>query len=374
MKSPAANPPLTVPPRPARLAAFLFLLALLSCAENAGAARIDSLEKIQLGGIEQTILIRGRSTDKPILLFLHGGPGIPEIPVAHAERDLERDFLVVQWDQRGAGKSFRENIPLSAMRVGDFVADAEALTRYLLRRFQQPKLYLAGYSWGSLIGIRAAAHSPGLFCAYIGLSQLVDVPMSDQLLYQQTLARARARRDWSALRELTDFGPPPYSDARRKSRANALARRLAGKVPHRFTSAHYAALALFSPYYSFADDARLLKGIRFSQRAVIAQIRAANLFQEVPRLDVPAYFFEGRNDTVLSPILVERYFHALVAPHGKWLVWFEQSAHGIQIEERGKYHAALREVLRETSGKNAATSHSGRFQKSAGLAAGRAGL
>lgn len=340
----------------ARLAARVIWICLLVSGPGLDGAAfgarggVHSFEKIRLGGLEQTILIRGDSTDLPILLFLHGGPGISEIPVAHAERELEHDFLVVQWDQRGTGKSYAPDIPASAMRLENFVQDTEALSRYLLSRFGKQKLYLAGYSFGSLVGALSAERSPELYHAYIGLSQLVNVPASDRLLYQQTLNRARERGDGKSFASLTSLGPPPYHDPVAKKRANSLAHKLAGAVPHRFTGAHYASLALFSPYYSFADDARMLKGMAFSSESLTRQIHEADLFKEAPRLDVPVYFFEGRNDTVLSPILVEKYYRALAAPRGKHLVWFEKSAHGIQIEERAKYHAELRKVLRETGG------------------------
>ena len=337
--------------RQACLSTVLLWLSL-PCAADSGKVRI--LETLNLGGVEQTILIRGDSSDKPILLFLHGGPGVTEMPVAHVEKEMEHDFLVVQWDQRGAGKSYHPGIPRSAMRVENFVEDTEALSRYLLARFEKRKLYLVGYSWGSLIGALTASRSPDLFYSYIGLSQLVNVPMSDQMLYEQTLTRARERSDWKSFNILRKLGPPPFANAADKAQASVLARKLAGAVPHRFTSMHYAEIALFSPYYSIVDDAKLLRGMTFSHQALTQQIHEANLFAEVPRLNLPVYFFAGRYDIILSPVLLEQYYRALVAPRGKHLIWFEHSAHGIQIEEREKYHAALREVLRETSGGNSA--------------------
>ena len=68
---------------------------------------IDSLEKIKLGGVDQWIQIRGHDRGKPILLFLHGGPGFPNMPFAHMHAELERAFVVVQWDQRAAGNRIR---------------------------------------------------------------------------------------------------------------------------------------------------------------------------------------------------------------------------------------------------------------------------
>ena len=64
---------------------------------------IASLEKVILGGARQWILIRGEDASNPVLLFLHGGPGTPIMPVAHHfGHRLEQRFVVVHWDQRGA--------------------------------------------------------------------------------------------------------------------------------------------------------------------------------------------------------------------------------------------------------------------------------
>lgn len=138
---------------------------------------ISQIERITLGGLPQTIRIRGDDrAANPVLLFVHGGPGLPEMPVAQRNADLESIFTIVQWDQRGAGKSFRFDTP--DMHAAQFVEDTLELSRALRRRFGGRKIYLAGYSWGSLIAARAVAREPELFAAYIGISQLVNIHQS----------------------------------------------------------------------------------------------------------------------------------------------------------------------------------------------------
>jgi len=320
------------------------------CAPPARAAQaIHSLERIKLGGLDQSILIRGRDVSKPLLLFLHGGPGIPEMPISYVNRDLERDFIVVHWDQRGAGKSYSPGIAASQMKLENFVSDTEQLTRYLLRRFHQRKLYLVGYSWGSLVGALAVARSPELFHAYMGISQLVNVDESSRLLYVQALGRARGQGDQPALEKLAALGSSPHKNPNNKPAFDTIKKSLiAGKVAHPLTPWHYTALAFVSPYYTIEDDVRLTKGMAFSQKATHDDLYGANLMRSVPELDVPVYIFEGRYDTILSPVLSERYFKKLRAPSGKHLIWFEHSGHSLHIEEREKYRAMMRQVLRDT--------------------------
>ena len=111
------------------------------------------MERVTLGDFPQTIRIRGDDRQRnPVLLFIHGGPGLPEMPVAHRNAELERVFTVVHWDQRGAGKSFSFHTP--NMRAEQFVNDTLELSRELRRRFDGRKIFLAGYSWGSLVAAR----------------------------------------------------------------------------------------------------------------------------------------------------------------------------------------------------------------------------
>jgi pimeloyl-ACP methyl ester carboxylesterase len=323
-------------------------LTLVFAAGAAAAQKIHLLESIELGGLQQTILIRGQDTTKPILLFLHGGPGVPEMPISYVNRALERDFVVVQWDQRGAGKSYHPGIPVSEMRLENYVQDTLQLSRYLLRRFHQPKLFLVGWSWGTLVGANAAKQAPELFQAYVGISQFVNVKKSALLIYQETLERARAQGNYDAWATVKALGPPPLSKQKDKHTFAVTAKKLVIRhVRHSLTPLHYAALALLSPDYSFCDDFRLVRGMRFTAKATAKDLYHDDISQMVREIKVPVYFFEGRYDTILSPILSERYFRELRAPRGKHLVWFEHSDHALHMEERQKYWAEMREVLRE---------------------------
>ena len=108
---------------------------------------IASLERVTLGGVKQWVLIRSHNVDNPILLFLHGGPGSAEMGFAHKyERKLEEDFIFVNWDQRGAGKSFSKRIPKENMNIEQFVSDAHKLILDLMKRFKKEKIILAGHS------------------------------------------------------------------------------------------------------------------------------------------------------------------------------------------------------------------------------------
>ncbi len=314
------------------------------------AAGIHTIEKIHLGEVDQWIQIRGEDRTKPILLFLHGGPGFPQMPFSHLNAELEKEFVVVQWDQRGAGKSYSWSLPDESMRVEQFVADTHELVELLLRRFHAPKCYLVAHSWGTVFGTLAVVRYPELFWAYVGIGQVADFPESEQVRYRFALAAASERKKTKAAAELKRIGPPPYPNFDQSD--------LLKKWVSRFDAARYPKLsrtrmawwAFESPAYSWVDLVKIPLGARYSFSMLWREIfYEINLFKQAPRLEVPVYFFLGRHDEVVTAKVAEDYFQALNAPRGKELIWFENSGHFPHLNERKKYRDELvNRVLRET--------------------------
>lgn len=314
----------------------------------ASSVGIASLEKVRLGGFDQWIQIRGQDRTKPILLFLHSGPGFPEMPFSYVNATLEKDFVVVQWDQRGAGKSYSSSIPESSMTVEQFISDTHELVELLLQRFDRSKLILVAHSWGSIVGALTVAKYPGLFDAYVGISQAVNPPESERMMYRFALETAMKQGNGKAAAELRRLGEPPYNNF-------ADYRTMKGWV-HRFRDAGYseispwkfARLALASPAYSWADLVRLVLGMRFSFSHLWQEVfYRTDLLKQAPKLDVPVYFLLGRHDRTVtaSAALAEPYFKSLDAPKAKQLIWFENSGHWPQLEEPEKFCAILMEKL-----------------------------
>lgn len=308
---------------------------------------IDTIEEVRLGGLEQWLQIRSWDQTKPLLLFLHGGPGFPQMPFAHLNAELERHFVVVQWDQRGAGKSFSWSIPEDSMRLAQFVADAHELVQLLLARFGARKCYLVAHSWGSLLGAQLVAQHPELFFAYVGLGQTVDLPETEQVLYQFALESARRDGNHKAIADLERIGPPPHSDANHKFMTKWVGYYAEREHPSP-SRIWMTRLALESPAYSWIDLFKIPLGVRYSFQRLRKEIfYRTNLFKEAPRLEVPVYFFLGRHDKVVTSEVAQRYFDALDAPRGKQIVWFEQSGHWPHFEEPLKYQEQLLAILRQ---------------------------
>lgn len=315
---------------------------------------IDSLEKVRLGGVDQWILLRGWNRENPVLLLMHGGPGFPCMPFAHAAADLEKRFVVVHWDQRGAGKSYSSSVSDSSMNMKQFIDDTLELTHFLRGRFNRPRIFLAAHSWGSMIGALAVAQAPDRFSAYFAISQTANAPESERLMYRWALDKAAEAGNEKALSELKTPGPPPYERFGDYQKMVDWITRFSSAEHRPISRWRFLHLALASPFYTWADLARLPLGARFSFSHLWREaFYDIDLLKQAPRLDVPVFFFLGRHDhtATASAAMAERYFNALDAPEGKRLVWFEHSGHWPQLEEPMRFQAEVIQAANETGGK-----------------------
>lgn len=328
------------------LAALRFVLPAgtppIRSTEPSGTTRaVAALEKLPVGGSEQWVLIRSRDIRNPVVLFLHGGPGTSQLTSNRRDtQDLEEFFTVVNWDQRGAGKSYAAIADTARMTIDQFVEDTAELTRYLLERFHQDRLVLVGHSWGSIIGALTAARYPDLFSCYVGIGQVADMAEGEAASYRWTVAQARRHHDRRAVETLARIGPPPYRDDWQQ--AVVTQRRLLGRFGGEVHGSRTGALRmvlrglLFSREYTLGDRINFFRGVMGSMELLWPELLEVDLQQRVPELEVPVFFVEGRHDHESPAELAERYFAALVAP-SKELVWFEHSAHLPNAEEKDRF-------------------------------------
>ena len=304
-----------------------------------GANSIASLERIRIGDVDQFILIRGNDSSLPILLFLHGGPGMPAMYLAHAfQHELEKEFVVVQWDRRAAGKSYREDIS-STLTTEQLVADTVELTNVLRARFHQDRIYLVGHSWGTYLGMLVIARHPELYHAYVGIGQLArSSPIAG---IQDEYIRQTARRmgDQDAVKELEEKGAGVRE---------TLLFKFGGEIHKAKSFAPLLLTGLAAPEYSLRDARNIPKGVSLYSRNFVYNSISGELMDVITQVDIPVYFFTGRYDYTDPFVLTEQYFSRITAPE-KRIVWFEESAHFPFYEEPAAFARQMRNVLTATS-------------------------
>jgi pimeloyl-ACP methyl ester carboxylesterase len=310
---------------------------------------VDETFVATLGGSPQVVNVRGADRSNPILLFVHGGPASPEMPLAWSfQRPWEDFFTVVQWDQRGSGRSFLLDDPTKiaqSLSLDRYRDDAIELIEQLRRRYSQRKVILLGLSYGSTIGLSVAIKRPDLLYAYIGVGQLIDGRENERVGFDWTLARAQADHNARAVAELEALRPYPGDGPLSVSRTMIERNwniHYGGLVAYRPDAEWYFHLGRVSPLYTPADRKAWDAGSDLTMKAVWPALIGIS-FKQVDRLDVPLFFFLGRHDyTTPGPIAANWLAHVR-APE-KRLVWFEHSAHLPFVEEPGRMLQALLEV------------------------------
>lgn len=305
---------------------------------------IALLEQVSLGGMDQWVLMRGHSEENPVLLWLHGGPGAAQMPLSHAyDAALEKEFIVVHWDQRGAGKSNTRRFDETTMTYEQFIADAQQLTEYLKERFGKEKIYLVGHSWGTQLGLELVSRCPESYAAYIGISQVVSHKAGDAISYAWLLGQANEKDRKKLLR----LGPPPYRNHEEFVSFIRMVDAYGGSFDVPFLT--LAKLALQSPEYSLKDMVAWLGGSNRGSGPMWEDegYRLFDAIQGFPCLQVPVYFFQGRHDYNTPLGATNMFFDALEAPQGKQLVVFENSAHTPFLAEPEQFTQELIRVKDE---------------------------
>ncbi len=306
--------------------------------------------EVTLGGARQAVNVRGADRKNPVLIFVHGGPAAVEMPIAWSfQRPWEDYFTVVQYDQRGAGRSFLLNDPeqlaptLSPDRYRD---DAVELIELLRKKYGKRKVFLLGHSWGSVVGLSVAAKRPDLLHAYIGVGQVIDFRQNEVEGFEWTLKEAHRRRDATAVAELEAIRPYPGSgpfDLKKLETERKWNVQYGGLAAGRSDSNFYFRPARISPLYTPADRKAWDAGSAFTMKTMFPKLADIS-FMNLRKVDTPVLMFLGRDDYTTPSNIAAKWLKGLKAP-GKKMVWFEHSAHLPMLEEPGHFFAALlREV------------------------------
>jgi pimeloyl-ACP methyl ester carboxylesterase len=301
---------------------------------------------VEINGVEQGMIIKGRDLKNPVLLYLHGG--MPDYFLTQKyPTGLEAIFTVVWWEQRGTGLSYSPELPQETMNVEQMVSDTIELTNYLRQRFGVEKIYLMGHSGGTFIGIQTAARAPELYHAYIGVAQMSYQLKSEQLAYEYMLQQFKENGDTNMLQKLeaspvtmTDGVPDSYllvRDIAMHSLGIGTTREMRSVVT-----------GILLPSFQFREytlGEKLNLWRAKSQSGVSTmwnEMMVIDLSQQVTKLDLPVYFFEGIYDYTVNYTLARDYFEKLDAPVMGFYT-FEESAHSPMFEEPEKMQKILRE-------------------------------
>jgi len=297
-----------------------------------------------INGVKMGMIIKGNNPTKPVLLFVHGGPGMPEYFLNEDyPTKLEQYFTVCWWDQRGSGLSYSSDIDRETMTVDQMIEDTISVTKFLCEEFSVDNIYLMGHSWGSFIAIQAAAKAPELYHAYIGMAQITNQKKSEKFAFEYMVNKtnelgyakdAKKLNNYSSI--LTEDGDV-YTYMKSLIRDN-LMHKLGIGTTHKMTS---IMSGIFWPImqnreYTLKEKCHIWIGKSFSRSSgLLKEMIDTDISQIILELKVPIYFVHGIYDYTVSYTLARDYFNRLKAPL-KGFYTFNNSAHTPLFEEPEK--------------------------------------
>lgn len=312
---------------------------------------IQESYKTPIGGIDQWLYVRGQNSANPIILFVHGGPASPIMPTAwQFQRPIEEYFTVVNWDQRLAGKTFRETDPNSisdTVKIARYVDDAIEVAEHLRQRYRKDKLILMGHSWGTIIGMGAALKRPDLFHAYVGVGQNISTRENERISFEYALQQAKAHNNAEALKDLESVAPYPGDQPITRERiivARKWPQYYGGLTAFRNSSSYFFDGPVLSPEYEHADARAINEGNLATLGRILPEFVQVD-FSTVDRFPIPVVMFLGRHDYTTPTAPTVDWMKKVKAPY-KQSVWFENSAHMIPWEEPGKMLVSLLTYVR----------------------------
>lgn len=311
---------------------------------------INLKTKVLLNGHMIKLHILGQDTKNPVIIFVHGGPGIPNRQaVIEKLKDWTEDFTIVAYDQRGTGGSYK-GTKVEDLSVETMIEDLSALCDYVIETLKVEKVNLLCGSWGTRIGIPFILKYPNKVEAYIGSGQMVNGPKGEMLSYEFTYQKALEADDQESLEILKSVGPPEKGCYKPKRRGLFLQRKVLQKYggstlkpPKKALQAMVKPL-LCAKQLSIADKYGIIKGYGMSMDALWEKMIDFDFENPPPTFSVPIYIIQGRHDFTTPSPLVEPWFNKISAPVKK-LFWLENSAHGPLGEEYEEYTKIVKELL-----------------------------
>jgi pimeloyl-ACP methyl ester carboxylesterase len=271
---------------------------------------------VRIGGIDQWVGIRGEDQENPVMLVLHGGPGCSYTIFTPHMRGWEKHFTIVQWDQRGSGRSFgrngkRESGDLSFEQLS---RDAEEVAEYARKRMGKERVFLLASSLGSTFGMRLARRRPDLLYAYIGTDQNVGMQRRREESHREVVERLCALGLVKGVQAMERIGADPASWTVADYEAVARWTMRSDRAGYERTMELLKNAVWHAPDWSLRDVRMFVKGMRYSLERLLPDIVTFDAWDEGVRFEIPFCLFQGANDVLTTPVLARAFFEDVIAP------------------------------------------------------------
>jgi pimeloyl-ACP methyl ester carboxylesterase len=310
---------------------------------NTIATPIQETRFVTLGGVQQWVTIRGSNRANPVLLVLHGGPGDAQSSLRSTYAIYEKDFTIVQWDQRGAGKTYAQN-PNSPPEPERVELDGIELAQYLCTYLAKKKILLLGHSWGSHLAVKMVQRRPELFAAYIGTGQVGSWRASVQAQFDFMLAKSRAANDRKKVELMEAIGTPDPNNAAQYFSWWRMRNPYMARADAKWFE-DLAQIIRSDPEYTDAYMKTLGESMQYSFRITLNAMLTTEFPTTARILKVPFFVIQGKEDMATPTSVAVSYFNIVKAPRKK-LIIIEHSGHFALVTHREEFLAALIKEVR----------------------------
>lgn len=302
-------------------------------------------EYIKINGIEQYLLHHTISAKLPVLLFLHGGPGMAESTFAYAfQKELSSFFNIVHWDQRGAGKTLTKakrnsNYP----SCEELIDDLFEIVKYLKKKYNKEKIVILGHSWGSVLGTLFVRRYPQEVLCYIGAGQVIDIVENEKLGYEklkELIIKAGNKKDLDSLEKIGVYPEKNYEKPMIKKLQRI--RILQGKYKVGMNFIPIIKTLLKSPIFRLSDITSLFKGMN-NNKKLWDFLFSHSLYEESRDYEIPVFYILGDRDFQAPHTIASGYFHSINAPKKKLFI-IKEAGHFMMLDQPKLFTNALAEI------------------------------
>ncbi|HEV8040610.1 MAG TPA: alpha/beta hydrolase [Bryobacteraceae bacterium] len=281
-----------------------------------GARWIVEQRFVRIGGIDQWIGIRGEDRVNPALLVIHGGPGSPSSIFTPLIRSWEKHFTVIQWDQRGSGKTLgRTGVAgVRELTMDRLTRDGIEVAEFVCSHLGKNKITLLACSFGSTFGLSMVRRRPDLFCAYVGTDQNVGMVRNREPNHKAVLERLRANGLNKGVAALEKIGHDPSRWTPQDFITTAKWTMQSDPHTYRRIMKLLKSAIWFSPGHTLRDIQLIISGMKLSIARLFREVPSFDAWQEGTRFEIPFFIIQGENDVLTTPSQAKAYFDDVTAP------------------------------------------------------------
>jgi len=296
-------------------------------------------EYVSINGISQYFL-HLPNTGNDVVIMLHGGPGLANSYTAYYIQPYVDFCNVVFYDQRGAGKTqLKNNSALDSLSLDVLLEDLRQTVEYVKQKYETSRIFLAGHSWGSMLGTQYIIKYPETVAGYIGYGQVVDGHRQDRMYYEHVKAAVIKAGDQEDIKMLEGVNENFPNDREKYFEEYSLLSTI-GYSKYDFYANDVFEIYGNSPIWTPEDEA----DFESLNQKLYAEVLFDYDISNVKEYDVPIYYILGRHDTMTSSIIAAEYFETIHAPQ-KGLYWMENAGHLPDTDAPSVFWGIIKEII-----------------------------